>query len=286
MHSDSEAIRTASGSGRWFPGDPVELERVVGQCVDSADVSGLSRPILGATVPHAGYVYSGPIAGYTYRALRDAAEAGHVPDVVVVLGFCHRGGFKGLALMDGRAIETPLGQVALASSLGDYLAEGNGVIRFDYGPHVGEHSAENQIPFLQSVLPGTPLIVGLMGDRSPATLGTVVERLAALRQRYRVCILASTDLLHDPDYDRVVSADDMTVAQMAALDDEGLLGRWRPDHQVCCGIGPVIVTLRDAVKAGCPGGVVLCSRNSGDEFPESRGQWVVGYASVVFPAAE
>jgi len=227
-------------------------------------------------------MYSGGVAGYTFRALRQNAARVGCPETVVVLGLAHQHSFSGVALMDGDAVETPLGEIELDREAAAGLAEGRPRVRFNYEPHAGEHSAENQIPFVQVSLPDTRLVVGLLGDHEPATVAQLGEGLTALAERKRVVVVASTDLLHDPDYELVGRTDRATLARIAAMDSSGVQQSWRHSRQICCGVGPVLALMHFAAARGCTEGTVLHYRNSGDDFPESRGQWVVGYGAVVF----
>lgn len=279
-------VRQALGSGRWFPGRRAELERMVNGFIDAASVPAVTGRIVAAIAPHAGYVYSGPVAGYTFRALRDSAARGLGPETVVILGFSHQGGFRGVALMDGDEIETPLGRTPLDKDATALLAQASPTIRPNYGPHAGEHSAENEVPFVQTALPSAKLVVGLVGDHEAKTLNDLVSALNKLAKQKKILVVASTDLLHDPNYDLVTRTDRETLRQIGALDWKGLLGRWSCESQVCCGIGPVVAALKFAEAQGCREGTVLRYRNSGDDFPDSRGSWVVGYGAVVFAVPE
>jgi len=280
--SRTTVIRRAMGAGRWFPGSRRELLAAVEEYIERAEVPPIEGRVVGGIGPHAGYMYSGAIAGHTFRAVRDNIRRGHVPDTVVVLGFSHRGGFAGAAIMDGDAVETPLGQLALDREAAGLLTAEAPCMVLNYGPHAGEHSAENQLPFLQAAAPGSKAVVCLVGDHSAATLDAVVKALVRLNEERRVLVLASTDLLHDPDYERVTASDRKTMQQFGALDYKGILGRWSYSSQVCCGIGPVLCAMRFAEQLGVRQGKVLHYRNSGDDFPESRGSWVVGYGAAVF----
>ncbi len=270
------------GDGRWFPGSRQELTVVVERCLSGADVPEVSARIVGAIAPHAGYVYSGPVAGYTFRALRDNAEKFGAPETVVVLGFSHRAGFKGVALLDGDAIESPIGKAELDVSAANLLASDSELIRLDARPHMGEHSAENEIPFVQISLPNASLVVGLIGDHETETREALVTALLKLAKNKRIVVVASTDLLHDPNYERVSAVDKKTLRNITALDVEGLKNTWSYAEQVCCGIGPVLTVMQFAKEMGAESGKLLRYRNSGDDHPESRGEWVVGYGAVVF----
>jgi AmmeMemoRadiSam system protein B len=95
-------------------------------------------------------------------------------------------------------------------------------------------------------------------------------------------VVASTDLLHDADWERVAKTDRVTLQQIAALQTERLNAAWSAGQQVCCGIGPVLTAMAFAQGMGVRQGEVLKYRNSGDDFPDSRGNWVVGYGAVAF----
>ena len=165
--NDRKIARAAYGAGRWFPDGKAALQKMVSGFIDGAEVGELKDRIVGVISPHAGYVYSGKIAGYVFKAIKEQAKKGDAPDTVVILGFSHRGNFTGVALMDGDAISTPLGQAALDREAALVLTANRNAIKFDYAPHQGEHSAENQVPFVQAALPKAKLVVALMGDHRP-----------------------------------------------------------------------------------------------------------------------
>ncbi|MBT3255664.1 MAG: AmmeMemoRadiSam system protein B [Deltaproteobacteria bacterium] len=282
MANASEIVtRQAHGSGRWFPGNRQELKQIIESYMENAQPEAVEGRIVAAIAPHAGYIYSGKVAGYTFRAIKDNARKAGQPETVLVLGFSHSRGFPGVALMDGDFIETPLGKGALDTEAAEILAGASPRIFFNYGPHRGEHSAENEIPFVQAALPEAKMVVALMGDHDPETLDALVEALEALSRKKRLLVVASTDMLHDPSYDLVTKTDEKTLLKLQAMDCEGLEKTWGYDNQILCGIGPVLAVMKFALAQGCKKGSVLYYRNSGDDFPEGRGQWVVGYGSAV-----
>ena len=285
-NASESVIRQAHGSGRWFPGNRQELKKMIESYVEKAQPGPVEGRIVAAISPHAGYIYSGKVAGFTFRAIRDNAQKMGQPETVVVLGFSHSGGFPGVALMDGDFIETPLGKGVLDTEAGKMLAKSSPRIFFHYSPHRGEHSAENEIPFVQAALPHAKMVVALMGDHDPETLDALVGALEALSEKKRLLVVASTDMLHDPNYDLVMKTDGETLQKLAAMDFEGLQKAWGYDKQIFCGIGPVLAVMKYARALGGKKGSVLYYRNSGDDFPEGRGQWVVGYGSAVFAVEE
>ena len=279
-------VRKALGAGRWFPGDKENLRRIIDKCIENAGVEKINGTIVGAVAPHAGYLYSGKVAGYTFRALKENAAAGHKPETVVVLGLSHRGGFPGVALMDGDAIETPLGEAILDREAGEALAAQSPWIFFDYSPHAGEHSAENEIPFVQVALPGAKILVGLIGDHDPRILNDLIAALGDLSKKKKIVVIASSDMLHDPDHALVAKIDRETLKKIRAMDKMGIRKDWTPHNQILCGIAPVLAVMGFAEQQGCKKGTILYYRNSGDDFPASRGRWVVGYGSVIFAVPE
>lgn len=283
MSSTNQTVNIAKGGGRWFPAGEGALRGMVNGFIDQAEVASISGRVVAAIAPHAGYVYSGKVAGHTFRALRANSDSSGCPDVVVVLGFTHKGAGGGVAIMDGDALVTPLGAARLDRGVARLLTEGANHLYMSSAPHLGEHSAENIVPFLQVALPDCPVVLALMENHREATLDELVERLVKLGGTRKVLVVASTDLLHDPDYQKVTKTDKETLARIERMDWMGTLKAWDYSRQICCGIGPVIVAMRFADALGSKKGVRLCYRNSGDDFPESRGQWVVGYGALVFP---
>jgi len=278
MKGEHKIIRNALGAGKWFPGGQKELAQTVRAYLDDAHGPEIKGRIEAVTAPHAGYLYSGPVAAFAYRAV----QAQDAPDIVVVLGFSHRGETQGVALMDGDAFSTPLGETALDAGAAAILTASDPHITFDYRPHIGEHSLENQVPFIQTVLPGASLVMALIGCRDPAILEALAMALDGLAGKKRILVVASSDMLHDASYERVRKTDQATLRKMAAMDITGLLRDWDYSQQILCGIGPVVVAMKFAQLRGAGKGIVLRYRNSGDDHPESRGQWVVGYGAMAF----
>ena len=284
VNQAQRVVRKAVGGGRWFPSNPAKLKAMIAEFVDQAPVSPVTGRVVAAMSPHAGYECSGRVAGYVFRVLRDQAQQGDAPETVVILGLSHQAGFPGVALMDGDAISTPLGETSLDQEAAALMAATSARIRLDYKPHYGEHSAENQVPFVQAVLPNARLVIGLIGDHDPQTIKDMASALNALAQKKKIAVLASSDMLHDPDYKLVTQTDRQSLKILAAMQSGKILEDWSYRHQTFCGVAAVVVAMNFARAQGCQEGTVLYYRNSGDYFPESRGQWVVGYGAVVFAA--
>jgi AmmeMemoRadiSam system protein B len=282
MTIKSKAVRSALGAGKWFPGSQAPLRKLIADQFEEAFIPELTKPILAVIAPHAGYIYSGPTAAYTYRAVQENAQSFGAPDTVVVLGFGHREQGQGVALIDGDGFATPLGTTPIDKDSSDFLTKADRRITIDYRPHMGEHSLENQIPFIQTALPSASLVMALIGPRDMELIETLAGTLKELAGKKKILVVASSDMLHDPSYERVRKTDQKTLKKVVGMDISGVMHDWDYSHQIFCGIGPVITTMNYAQQQGCKKATVLRYRNSGDDFRESRGEWVVGYCSVAF----
>lgn len=282
MIRERKMVRTALGAGRWFPASRTELSESIQEYLYEAFVPEMEGAIVAAIAPHAGFIYSGQVAGYTYRVIQESCALHGAPETVVVLGFSHKGEGQGVALMDGTTFVTPLGESPLDTEVATFLTSADPRIAPDYRPHMGEHSLENQIPFIQTVLPSASLVMALIATRDSATLEALAKALNKLAAKKKILVIASSDMLHDPSYERVRKTDQSTLRKVAAMDITGVMHDWDYSQQVFCGIGPVFTAMRYAQLRGVAKGIALRYRNSGDDFPESRGQWVVGYGAVAF----
>lgn len=268
MKSTSE-IREAAVAGSFYPGDPEVLRQIVHTCLEEgrrrAQGAGAVAP-KALIVPHAGYVYSGPIAGSAYATLeplRDRIER------VVLLGPSHRVAFRGLALSSAAIWRTPLGDVPLDRAGAAVLEKLPQVRVFD-AAHADEHSLEVQLPFLQETLGCFELLPLVAGDASPHEVAQVLELAWGGPE---TLIVVSSDLSHYYDQAMARSLDRITTGAIEALRPEGL------DEASACGRVPVRGLLVGARLHGLSART-LDLRNSGDTAgPRDR---VVGYGAYAF----
>jgi AmmeMemoRadiSam system protein B len=220
-------------------------------------------------VPHAGYVYSGPIAATAYARL---AAARDVIMRVVLFGPAHRVAVRGLALPQTRAFETPFGAVEIDQNAVDALTDLPFVVRSDH-VHALEHSLEVQLPFLQRALAKFTLVPFAVGHATPDQVAQVMERLWGGPE---TLILVSSDLSHYHPYRDAVAIDRITAERVLALQPS-------LDHEQACGATPINGLLQVAPTHGLTP-ALLDLRNSGDTAGDrSR---VVGYASFAFTEAQ
>ncbi|MDJ0850354.1 MAG: AmmeMemoRadiSam system protein B [Myxococcota bacterium] len=255
--------RPAAVAGLFYPGEPGELRQTVRACVAEGRERAAGPSPKALIVPHAGYVYSGPVAGSAYallEPLRDRVRR------VVLLGPAHRVALRGLALPTAARFSTPLGDVALDPAAGTALADLAQVEAWD-APHAEEHSLEVQLPFLQELLDDFVLVPLVVGDATAPEVAEVLERLWGGPE---TLIVVSSDLSHYYDYATARQLDRETTRAIERLEPEAL------DAESACGRVPVRGLLVVARERGLRVRT-LDLRSSGDTAgPRDQ---VVGYGA-------
>lgn len=253
-------------AGLFYPDDPASLAREVEGFLDAPREPvlrpGFPKAIL---VPHAGYAYSGPIAGSAYALLRPARG---IVRRVVVLGPCHRVAVRGLALPGVAAFDTPLGRVPIDLEAVARLAD-LPQVSVHRETHAREHSIEVQLPFLQAVLGDFTLVPFVVGRATAAEVAQVMDRLWGGPE---TLFVISSDLSHYLRYEEARTVDRETVETMLA-------GRTDIDHDRACGATPAVGLLEAARSHGLVP-ELLDLRSSGDTAGDR--DRVVGYAAIAF----
>ena len=203
------AVRQAAVAGLFYPADPRELSHMVSELLDAASPSSVEPRALIA--PHAGYVYSGPVAASAYRQLRARPQSWRR---VLLLGPSHRVAFAGLALSSAERYATPVGEVAIDTGAYRELLRLPQVTVLDQA-HAQEHSLEVHLPFLRAVLDDFLLIPVVVGD---ATSDEVAEVIESFWDQLDVLIVVSSDLSHFLDYETANRVDRETTLAIESLD--------------------------------------------------------------------
>ena len=260
-----QTVRNPAVAGMFYPSNTVELKHQVSEFLHRAKPA---RHIPKAIIaPHAGYMYSGPIAGSAYASLQKIG--GHF-DRVILLGPCHREYVSGIAASTATAFNTPLGEVPLDQSGIRSVVEKFDFVDYSDRAHELEHSLEVQLPFLQSLLKEFSLLPFAVGGASPEQVETLLDELWLDPSQL---VVVSSDLSHYLDYSSAQEIDSYTTQKIEHLDPTGLSG----EH--ACGQRPVCGLLRYASKHGlkCE---VIDVRNSGDTA--GTRDRVVGYGAYLF----
>ncbi len=257
------STRPAAVAGRFYPDDALELRRQIEEFLADAEKCD-ARP-KGIIVPHAGYVYSGPVAASGYAAL--AARRNEIRRVVI-LGPSHYVRVRGLAVPTVDFFATPLGRIPVDTLAVADLRSLPQVVADDE-PHAREHSLEVHLPFLQVILSDFQIVPLAVGDAGPDEIAEVIERLWGGPE---TAFVISSDLSHFHDHDTATRIDAGTSRLIESLRFEELRG------DLCCGYKPISGLLSAARSRGLSVRT-LDLRNSGDTAgPRDR---VVGYGAYV-----
>jgi MEMO1 family protein len=265
---EMQSTRPAAVAGMFYPGDArtlaseVDSMLAVAGAVSRAPTIGQPKALI---APHAGYIYSGPIAASAYACLRPFAS---IITRVVLLGPCHRVTVRGLAVPNARAFTTPLGEIPLDQEAIAAVRKLPQVIQHN-GAHADEHSLEVQLPFLQEVLDEFKLVPFAVGY---ATADEVAEVLDLLWGGPETLIVISSDLSHYHAYADAQRRDHHTVEEISHL-------HLLVDHDQACGATPINGLIELAQRRGLEPHL-LDLRNSGDTAGDRLR--VVGYASFAF----
>ncbi len=255
--------RPPAVAGSFYPADSKQLRTMVDGYLASAQTDGVAPKAI--IVPHAGYIYSGPVAASAYARLKGLR--GRVTRVVL-LGPSHRVGFSGLAFSSADYYDTPLGRIPLDRHAEELLA-GLPQVRVYDAAHAREHSLEVHLPFLQETLSEFTLVPLVVGDATPAEVGEVLERLWGGPE---TLIVISSDLSHYHDYATAQRLDRATSQAIEALRYEDI------GYDAACGRNPVNGLLYVARQRGLHARTIDL-RNSGDTAgPRDQ---VVGYGAYV-----
>lgn len=214
-------VRPPACAGRFYPADTDELEATVRAMLDSDGQQpgpAADAPPKALIGPHAGYVFSGEVAGHAYRTLKTGSDTPPYIERVVLAGPSHFVQFDGIATSPADAFRTPLGDVPVARELADRLID-DSVLRADAEPHAREHSLETHLPFLQMTLDDFAILPVLTGDRDPAPLVSLFDKVWGDEG---TLIAVSSDLSHYLDYETARAVDRQTCQHIEARDPDAL----------------------------------------------------------------
>lgn len=262
-------LRTATVAGQFYPGDKKSLMRDIDSMLESVT----AQPAIAVMSPHAGYVYSGAVAGKTFSKVT-------IPEEVVIIGPNHHGRGHSAAVYAHGAWDTPLGRINVANELAQRLLAECPMAEEDFVAHRYEHSLEVQVPFLQYLSPDTkivPLCISRLPLKLLLDLGDGLAR-ALSSCSHTPLIVASTDMTHYESGDVARRKDSMALDKVLDLDPEGLYEVVHENRISMCGVLPTVVMLRAALALGATNAELIAYSNSGDVTGDQSE--VVGYAGV------
>ena len=272
-------LRRPAVAGTWYPADPSRLAADLRSYLAAADTGPGDRTVpndatlIALVAPHAGLMYSGPVAAHAYRLLRQRTF-----DAIVLVGPSHYVAFDGVSVWPTGAFATPLGNLPIDERLATAIAAACSDVVERSDAHAREHSLEMQLPFLAYLAPGVPIVPLVMGHQTRATADALGDALAQTLRGRRALLVASSDLSHFFDARTAAALDRDVIGDIDRLDTEGLMSRLerRPEH--ACGGGPIVSVLRAAHTLGASASRVVRYADSGDISGDK--QSVVGYLAA------
>jgi MEMO1 family protein len=267
-------LRLPAVAGQFYPADPRELTRLIRKfsAEDPATKKTRARACL---VPHAGYIYSGSVAGAVFARMI-------LPKQVLVLGVRHSPMGEDLAILSEGAWRTPLGDAPVDMALAQRVKAACPGLREDSVAHSREHSLEVEIPFLQILDPGfsfVPVAVGTMRYEDLHELGMGLARVLQESQK-EILVVTSSDMNHYESDNITRMKDAEAIDRMKAVDAKGLFEVCRKEKISMCGLGPAVVMLTAMKELGVQRGEVVRYATSGDVNGDRDA--VVGYAGMIF----
>ena len=277
----TSAVRTPAVAGRFYPGRAEELLREVREFTSTAKIPIETGQIaaIGCVAPHAGYIYSGGVAGAVYSRLE-------IPKRCVILCPNHTGKGRPLAIMASTTWQTPLGEVAADADMGARLLRRFPALQEDSAAHRTEHAIEVQLPFLQTQQPElniVPIAIGTGDFNVLRGLGEALADVIADRheedQKEKVLIIASSDMNHYESDAITRVKDHKAIERVLAMDARGLWDVVINEDISMCGFGPTVVMLTAAKLLGATSAKLVKYATSGDVSGDYDS--VVGYAGII-----
>lgn len=264
------AERYAAVAGQFYPGTEQELRVALSRLIPRTEQR---SKVLGVIAPHAGYVYSGAVAGQLYGRLE-------LPRTVLILGPNHRGSGAAAALYPDGVWQTPLGATPVVARLNELLLQHCPYLQTDAVAHQLEHSLEVQIPFLQYLRPDVTIAALCLGHGDYPALHEIGRGIAAALAAYgeAVLIVASSDMTHYESAEVVRRKDGLALDRAVALDGKGLLEICRSEKISMCGVVPSVIMIEAALAGGATTAELTGYATSGDVSGDNA--QVVGYAAV------
>ena len=235
------------------------------------------RRVIGLISPHAGYMYSGPVAAHAYYHLAQDGK----PDTVVIFGPNHTGVGSGLAIAREGAWRTPLGDLEVDTAVADAIARGSSIVDVDESAHAREHSIEVQLPWLQYLYGSSfrfvPICFLMQDFESSCEVGTAVAEALSGKN---ALVIASTDMTHYEPQKVAERKDKIVLDSALEMDERKLYSSVEINQVSMCGYGPTVAAIAAAKALGAKKGTLLCYKTSGDVVGDYS--TVVGYGSLIF----
>ena len=268
-------VKEPAVAGSFYPAEKEELVRMVDGFLEKAERNSANGRLIALIAPHAGYIYSGAIAGHTYKQLENRDI-----DTVILIGPSHHSTFNGASVYERGRMKTPLGLIKIDDNIAGSLINKSEDVTFYSEAFEKEHSLEVQLPFIQRVFKKkvkiVPVLIGTPTAKSYHYLTTRLTHI--MRENKNIIIIASTDFSHYHGYDAAVKMDMKTIDAIERMSPENVQQLLASREGEMCGGYPVLFTMTVARNLGATNSVLYKYANSGDTAGDrSR---VVGYGAI------
>ena len=269
-------IRNPVVAGQFYPASPPQLKEMIQGMVDE---KAAKEEVIGLVSPHAGYPYSGPVAGATISRIK-------FKDTFIIIGPNHTGRGKPLSIMTEGTWETPLGEVAIDSALAKRILASSSHLEEDYPAHQYEHSIEVQLPFLQYFKPDIKLVPIILSYYSESAYKEIGKEIAkAIKElNKKAVIMASSDMTHYESQDSAQKKDTKAIEAILELNEDELLKRVDELNISMCGYAPTVSLISAAKELGATSAELVKYQTSGDTTGDYSA--VVGYAGIIIKGHE
>ncbi len=264
-------IREPVVAGQFYPGSPAGLKKIIEGMVDDKSEK---VEAIGVVSPHAGYIYSGQVAGAVMSRIK-------IKDTFVMLGPNHTGRGKAFSIMTSGTWKTPLGDVEIDSEMGKRILASSSYLEEDQSAHQFEHSIEVQVPFLQYLKPNIRIVPMILAHAGGDYYKTIGQELAGAIDGMKkdVVILASSDMTHYEPQESAQRKDRQAIEAILALNEDELLKRVDELDISMCGYAPVTCLIVAAKALGAKKAELVKYQTSGDTSGDYSS--VVGYAGII-----
>jgi hypothetical protein len=267
-------LRLPAVAGKFYPADPRELSSLIAQFTDKNSLVERVH-VRACLVPHAGYVYSGIVAGAVFSSV-------FLPKKILLLGVRHYPRGESLAILSEGSWRTPLGDASIDSSLAQRLRAACPALREDAVAHGQEHSLEVQLPFLQQLDSGfsfVPVVLGTIRFDQLVEVGEGIARVLS-EAKEEILVVTSSDMNHYEDDATTRRKDHKAIDAMLQLDARGLYQTCLEEEISMCGLGPAVAMLTAMQRLGAKKAELVRYATSGDVMGDRDA--VVGYAGMTF----
>ncbi len=278
MMSELKNIRPSPIAGTWYSSNPAKLQRTVEMYIENAETPVLSGEVIGVVAPHAGYMYSGSVAGYAFKTI-----VGNSYDYVCVLSPIHTYYSQPLLTSGHSAYQTPLGEIPLAVTMINQIS---GLLKSKYEDelfpitHDQEHSLEIELPFLQVAVEGSfGLIPIMMRDQSRQVAKKLGKVLAQVFKDTNCLLVASSDLSHFHSEAQANHLDELLLSTLVEFSPNRLFDLKEQGYENACGLAPIATTLWASAALGATEVTLLKHDTSASTTGDKSS--VVGYGAAV-----